>query len=94
MADDADDQTSDRFLEVYLLWLFGWVPFYESARDSVSRCMIPWAQKIADAPLEQMPQISWGSVVLAATYRGLCSAVTRPASREAILLGCPPLLQM
>jgi hypothetical protein len=23
MADDADDQTSDRYLEVYLLWLFG-----------------------------------------------------------------------
>jgi hypothetical protein len=43
---------------------------------------------------EQMPQISWSSAVLAATYRGLCSAVTRPASREAILLGCPLLLQM
>jgi hypothetical protein len=41
-----------------------------------------------------MPQISWSSAVLAATYRGLCSAVTRPASREAILLGCPLLLQM
>jgi hypothetical protein len=41
-----------------------------------------------------MPQISWGSAVLAATYRGLCSAVTRPSSREAILLGCPILLQM
>jgi hypothetical protein len=41
MADDADDQTSDRFLEVYLLWLFGWVLFCESAGDSVSRCMIP-----------------------------------------------------
>jgi hypothetical protein len=40
-----------------------------------------------------MPQISWGSAVLAATYRGLCSVVTRPASREAILLGCPILLQ-
>jgi hypothetical protein len=91
MADDADDQTSDRFFEVYLLWLFGWVLFCESAGDSVSRCMIPW---IADAPLEQMPQISWGSAVLAATYRGLCSVVTRPASREAILLGCPLLLQM
>jgi hypothetical protein len=52
MADDADDQTSDRFLEVYPLWLFGWVLFCESARDSVSRCMIPWAQRIADAPLE------------------------------------------
>jgi hypothetical protein len=54
----------------------------------------PLAQRIADAPLEQMPQISWGSAVLAATYRGLCSAVTRPMSREAILLGCPLLLQM
>jgi hypothetical protein len=43
MADDADDQTSDRFLEVYLLWLFGWVLFYESARDSVSQCLIPSA---------------------------------------------------
>jgi hypothetical protein len=70
MADDADDQTSDRFLEVYLLWLFGWVLFWESAGDSVSWCMIPWAQRIADAPLEQMPQISWGSAVLAATYTG------------------------
>jgi hypothetical protein len=54
----------------------------------------PLAQRIADAPLEQMPQISWGSAVLAATYRGLCSAVTRPTSRKAILLGCPLLLQM
>jgi hypothetical protein len=41
-----------------------------------------------------MPQNSRGSAVLAATYRGLCSAVTRPASREVILLGCPLLLQM
>jgi hypothetical protein len=58
MADDADDRTSDRFLEVYLLWLFGWVLFCELAGASVSRCMIPWAQMIADVPLEQMPQIS------------------------------------
>jgi hypothetical protein len=41
MANDADDQMSDRFLEVYLLWLFGWVLFCESTEDSVSRCMIP-----------------------------------------------------
>jgi hypothetical protein len=92
MADNADDQTSDRFLEVYLLWLFRWVLFCESAGDSVSRCMILWAQRIADAPLEQMPLINWGSAILAATYRGLCSAVTRQTSREAILLGCPLLL--
>jgi hypothetical protein len=94
MADDADDLTANRFLEVYLLWLFGWVLFRESAGDSASRCMILWAQRIADAPLEQMPQISWGSVVLAATYRGLRSIMMRPTSREAILLGCPLLLQM
>jgi hypothetical protein len=56
--------------------------------------MIPWAQRIINAPLEQMPQISWGSIVLVATYRGLCSAVTRLASREAIVLGFPLLLQM
>jgi hypothetical protein len=68
MTDDANDPTSDRFLEVYPLWLFGWVLFCESARDSVSWYMIPWAQRIADAPLEQMPQISWGSAILGATY--------------------------
>jgi hypothetical protein len=81
-------------LEVYLLLMFAWVLFCESAGDFVSRCMIPWTQRIADAPLEQMPQISWGSAVLVAMYRGMCSVVTRPVSREAILLGFPLLLQM
>jgi quinol-cytochrome oxidoreductase complex cytochrome b subunit len=52
MADEADDPTSYRFLKVYLLWLFGWVLFCESAGDSVSRYMLPWAQKIADTPLD------------------------------------------
>jgi hypothetical protein len=64
MADDADNPTSDRFLEVYLLWLFGWVLFRESAGDSMSRYMIPWAQRITVTPLEHMPQVSWGSAVL------------------------------
>jgi hypothetical protein len=52
MADEVNDSTSDRFLEVYLLWLFEWVLFYESAGDSVSRYLLPWAPKIADAPLD------------------------------------------
>jgi hypothetical protein len=34
MADDANDQTSDRFLEVYLLWLFGWVLFASQRETS------------------------------------------------------------
>jgi hypothetical protein len=71
MVDNADDQTSDRFLEVYLLCLFGWVLFYESAGDSVSRCMIPWAQRITDAPLEQMPR-SAGAVLFWQLPTGGC----------------------
>jgi hypothetical protein len=73
MADDADDQTSDRFLEVYLLWLFGWVLFCESAGDSMSRCMIPWAQRIArrttraDA-LDQLGQRCSGSYLQGAVF--------------------------
>jgi hypothetical protein len=41
-----------------------------------------------------MPQISWGSAILAATYMGLCSAVLRLGSKEGILLWCPLLLQV
>jgi hypothetical protein len=52
MVDVADDPTSDRFLEVYLLWLFGWVLFCESAGGSVSRYPLPLAQKIIDAPID------------------------------------------
>jgi hypothetical protein len=37
MADEADDPTSDRFLEVYLLWLFGWVLL----GDKMSRDLVP-----------------------------------------------------
>jgi hypothetical protein len=58
MADDADDQMSYRFLEVYLLWLFGWVLFCESAGDSVSLCLIPWAQRIANAPPSRCPKLA------------------------------------
>jgi hypothetical protein len=70
------------------------VLFCESVGDSVSRYLIPWAQKITDAPLDQMPQISWGCAVLAAIYRGLCLLVSRPGSKEGILLGCRLLLQI
>jgi hypothetical protein len=41
-----------------------------------------------------MLQISWGSAVLAATYMGLCSLVSRSGGKEGILLGCPLVLQM
>jgi hypothetical protein len=41
-----------------------------------------------------MPQIGWGSAILAGTFRGLCPTVSRPVSKEGILLGCPLMLQM
>jgi hypothetical protein len=41
MVDKADDPTSNRFLEVYLLWLFGWALFCKLAGDSVSRYLLP-----------------------------------------------------
>ena len=36
----------------------------------VSKYLIPYARMIADDDVEQVPQISWGSALLAVTYRG------------------------
>ncbi|KAF8661025.1 hypothetical protein HU200_057118 [Digitaria exilis] len=44
--------------------------------------LIPYAQQIADAPLDAVPQFSWGSAVLAAT------------SQAGTLAGCPLLLML
>jgi hypothetical protein len=55
MANDVYDQTSDGFLEVYLLWLFGWVLFCESAGDSVSRCMTP---RLRGSPMHPLSRCS------------------------------------
>ena len=94
MHDDANDYVVARHLEAYILWLFGWVMFCSSQGDSAPKHLIPYAQAIADAELEDVPQISWGSAVLAATYRGLCSSVTKVTTKEAIFCGCPLLLQL
>ena len=92
MADDAEPETVSRFLEAYLLWLFGYVMFCGSQGDSVPKYLIPYAWMIADAPLNAVPQINWGAAILACTYRGLCTAVAKGRKREGILLGCPLLL--
>ena len=92
MREDADDFMVARHLEAYLLWLFGWVMFCSSQGDSCPKQLIPLARSIADAPLHEMPQFSWGSAVLAASYRGLCTGVTKVSAEEPILVGCPLLL--
>ena len=83
------DQVS-RHLEVYLLWLFGWVLLTSSHGDSVDARLVGYARAIADG--EEL-EISWGSAVLAATYRGMCDACCR-TKLASILTGCPLLLQL
>ena len=94
MRADADDFTVARHFEAYLLWLFGWVMFCSSQGDSCPKQLIPLARSIADAPLHEVPQFSWASAVLAATYRGLCTGVTKVSAEEPIFVGCPLLLQL
>jgi len=94
MRADADDATVARHLEAYLLWLFGWVLFCSSQGDSCPKQLVPLASSIADAPLHEVPQFSWASAILAATYRGLCTGVTKVIAEEPIFVGCPLLLQL
>jgi hypothetical protein len=65
-----------------------WVP-----GDAVSRFLITHVWRIADAIVEEMPQINWGAAVLAATYRGLCAGCTKMGTQP-ILLGWPLLLHL
>ena len=89
---DADEYSVTRSLEAYLLWLFGYIMFNNTHGNSVDMILLPYAREIADA-VEDVPPYSWGSAVLAATYRGLCDGC-RKTHRGAILSGCPLLLQL
>nr|ABA98396.2 hypothetical protein LOC_Os12g27390 [Oryza sativa Japonica Group] len=90
---DADEYSVLRALEAYLLWLFGWVMFTNTHGHAVDRGLIHYARAIADTELENVPQWSWGSAVLAATYRALCEACTK-TDAGAIFAGCPLLVQL
>ena len=83
-----------RSLEAYLMWLFGKVMFTENHVTTISALYIPMALEIASAQTaDQIRQRSWGSAVLAATYRGMCNGC-RLTSRNPALLGCPLFLQL
>ncbi|BAF07768.1 Os02g0140500, partial [Oryza sativa Japonica Group] len=90
---DADDYSVRRSLEAYLLWLFGWVMFTSTHGHAVDFRLVHYARSIADAQPQDVPQWSWGSAVLAATYRALCEACTK-TDAGAIIAGCPMLLQL
>jgi hypothetical protein len=75
IADDAEQETVDRFFEAYLLWLFGFVLFCSLQGDAVTRYLNPDTRRIADAPLDVVPHISWGNYVLASAYRAVLGGV-------------------
>ena len=68
--------------------------FTETHVDTISARYISLAREIADAhtPADIVPR-SFGSAVLAATYRALCNVCTKNKSSSS-LLGCPLLLQL
>jgi hypothetical protein len=83
-----------RSLEAYLMWLFGKVMFTENHVSTISALYIPMALEIASAEMvDQIRQRSWGSTVLAATYRGMCNGCQLSSTKPA-LLGCPLFLQL
>ncbi|WVZ50679.1 hypothetical protein U9M48_001911, partial [Paspalum notatum var. saurae] len=90
---DTDDESVRRSLEAYLLWLFGFIMFKNGTSNSVDKVLIPYAREIADAPEDAVSLWSWGSAVLAATYRGLCDACSKDES-NARFQGCALLLQL
>ena len=83
-----------RCLEAYILWLLGKTMFTEAHGDTISARYIGLAHQISIATCrEDIPQRSWGSAVLAATYRGLCN-VCRRNTTNSVLVGCTLLLQL
>ena len=68
--------------------------FYSSQGDSCPKQLVPVARAIAEARLDEVPQFSWASAMLAAKYRGLFTGVTKVSAEEPIFVGCPLLIQL
>jgi hypothetical protein len=76
ILDNAIEETLRRHLFVYLLFLFGMI-FPSAHGDICLSNLIKIAEKIVDAPLTISPPYSFGSALLAHTYRGLCDATRK-----------------
>ncbi|XP_062201069.1 protein MAIN-LIKE 1-like [Phragmites australis] len=70
---DADENTLMQHYKVYLYVLLGGIMFCNTAGDYVVPHIVWLAAHLASHPYEPT-SYSWGSAVLAATYRGLCDA--------------------
>ena len=84
----------DRCLEAFVLRLLGKTMFTDSHGDVINARHIGIAYEIAQArEPEEITRRSFGSAVLAATYRGMCIACQKN-KENTTLLGCPLLLQL
>jgi hypothetical protein len=92
---EADAAIMSRHLFAYLLYLFG-IMFPSSHGDIVLPGLIKIAENIVDSPPPPSPIYSFGSAMLAYTYRGLCDATkkTRASSKGHILAVSAEFLQL
>jgi hypothetical protein len=72
LADDAEQETVDRFFEAYLLWLFGFVLFCSSQGDAVARYLIPMLGGSPPRPWTLCPR-SVGATMFLRARRGGCA---------------------
>ena len=59
----------------------------------MDKVLIHYAREIANVAPGEVPGWSWGSTVLAATYRGLCQACFK-TEQNVVITSCPFLLQL
>ncbi|XP_062186040.1 protein MAIN-LIKE 1-like [Phragmites australis] len=88
---DADEATVMQHYEVYLYILLGGIMFCNTAGDYVLPHILWLAHELTSRPYEPT-HYSWGSAVLAATYKGLCAATQR-STKMGSISGCLHLLQ-
>jgi hypothetical protein len=85
----ADPETRKIYLFAYLLWLLGTM-FPNSHGDVVHPSLIYYAQNIVDESLPLEPKYSFGSAMIAHTYRGLCDATQKSSYTTKHPLLCVP----
>lgn len=90
---ELTEEQSQCAVEIYVLWLFGWVMFTSTHGDCVEPRLIEYAMDIAYSKIEGIKEISYGSAVLAGLYRANCDSCMR-IGKKSNYVGCPLLLNL
>jgi hypothetical protein len=90
---NTTEETLRRHLFAYLLFLFGMM-FPSAHGDVCLPSLIKIAEEIVDAPLPASPLYSFGSALLAHTYRGLCDTIRKKGAGGHTLVVPDEFLQL